>query len=49
MRKLLARCGGPRPGEDCGPVMPLLELLQRIVTEAPQRHEALIAQLETQR
>lgn len=49
MRTLLTRWGGIPPGAAPWPGMALPELLQRIVTEAPQGHEALIAQLDTQR
>jgi predicted ATPase/DNA-binding SARP family transcriptional activator len=44
---MLAKWGGLPRGAAAWPGMALPELLQRIATEAPQQHAALIAQLET--
>lgn len=47
MLALLAHWGGLPPGAPAWPGMALPELLQRIATEAPQQHAALIALLDT--
>jgi predicted ATPase/DNA-binding SARP family transcriptional activator len=44
---LLTGWGGVPPGAPAWPDVALPELLQRIVVEAPQQHQALITQLDT--